>query len=111
MAKRPCLGANGQYCGRLTDRDDHRCAECASTWHRTRDVRRGTAAQRGYDAKHRAIRARLLPLAYGTPCPRCGLPMLEGQDLDLGHPEDAPLRLDRTSRADHIEHSACNRGA
>jgi hypothetical protein len=38
-------------------------------------------------------------------------PSLPGLGLDLGHPDDAPLRIDRTSRADRIEHAHCNRGA
>ena len=109
MVRRPCLGLPGRPCGQLTDRPDHRCPTCASAWHQRRDAQRGTARQRGYDARHDATRARLLPLALGKPCPRCGEPMLAGQALDLGH--SVPLRLDPTSRADRIEHADCNRGS
>lgn len=111
MAKRPCLGVNGQPCRTLTDRTDHRCPPCASEWHRQRDARRGGTTARHYGTDHQATRARLLPHAYGTPCPRCGEPMTQGQDLDTGHPDDAPLRLDPTSKANRIEHATCNRGA
>jgi hypothetical protein len=104
MVARPCLD-----CGRATSRGDHRCDGCASEWHRRRDGRRGNARARGYDHRHDATRARLLPLAYGMLCPRCGEPMLPGQDLDLGH--STSLRVDPTSRADRMEHADCNRGA
>lgn len=112
MPLRPCLGLPTQSCGRLTDRADSRCPTCASA----RERGRGNRHQRGYDASHVATRDRLLPDAIGKPCPRCGEPMipdpsLPGLGLDLGHPDDAPLRLDRTSRADRIEHAHCNRGA
>jgi len=106
--KRPCLGVNGRACGRLTDRPDHRCTNCATEWHQQRDARRGTARQRGYDTDHDAVRAALLPHAYGQPCPRCGEPMRPDQDLDLGHSVD--LRLDPHARGDRIEHASCNRG-
>lgn len=109
MPMRPCLGAAGEDCGRLTNRADSRCPTCASIHHRQRDAARGSARERGYDSQHDATRARLLPLAYGTPCPRCGAPMLAGQALDLGH--TVGLRVDPTSRGDRIEHAACNRGA
>jgi len=111
MAKRPCLGVDGAYCGRLTERGDGRCSACASAWHRQRDARRGTARQRGYDTEHDKTRRSLLPKAYGQPCPRCGELMLAGQVLDLGHPEGQGLRVDRNARAERIEHAACNRGA
>lgn len=35
--------------------------------------------------------------------------MLEGQALDWGH--SVPRSVDPTSRADRVEHSACNRSA
>lgn len=108
MVKRPCLGVGGYDCGVLTDRPDHRCPDCAGAWHQQRDAKRGGARTRGYDGAHDRTRARLLPAAYGTPCPRCGQPMLPDQPLDLGH--STPLRVDRSARADRIEHSACNRG-
>lgn len=73
------------------------------------EQQRGCRHQRGYDSTHEQTRRRLLPAAYGQPCPRCHKPMLPGQDLDLGH--SIPLRIDPTSRADRIEHASCNRGA
>jgi len=103
MALRPCLGLPGKPCGRLTQ--GSRCMECRSA----RERQRGTRHQRGYDNQHVRTREALLPGAYGRPCPRCGKPMLHGQALDLGHPDDAPLRVDPTSRANRIEHSSCNR--
>lgn len=57
-----------------------------------------------YGAHHRALRRALLPRAWGTPCPRCGKPMLYGQALDLGHNDDGP-------GWNGMEHAACNRGA
>ena len=60
-------------------------------------------------AAHNRRRAELLPLAYNTPCPRCGLLMLKGQPLDLGHSQDAALWPGRIG--DRIEHRSCNRAA
>jgi hypothetical protein len=39
----------------------------------------------GYGNKHQKLRKALLPSAYGTPCVRCGHPMLPGQELHLDH--------------------------
>lgn len=70
-----------------------------------------TTTERGLGWTHQQLRARLLPDAYGKPCPRCNLPMLHGQDLDLGH------ALDRATHGPHnpgprrIEHARCNRQA
>jgi hypothetical protein len=111
VVKRPCLGLPGEPCTRLTDRGDHRCEEHARKWYQPRnakhDANRPTARQRGYDSRHDATRRRLLPLAYGQPCPRCGEPMLRGQKLDLGHP--TARSVDSRARADRIEHARCNR--
>lgn len=61
-------------------------------------------------SEHQQIRERLLPFAYNTPCPRCGEPMLRGQDLELGHIVD--LADDPTPRpGDRIEHARCNEKA
>ena len=57
---------------------------------------------RGYGREHQQLRARLLPLAYGTDCHLCGEVMLNGQDLHLDHTED---RLGYRGMA----HAACNR--
>lgn len=82
-----------------------RCDECRHA----ADAARGSRHQRGYDNKHLKARARALPHAYGTPCPRCGEPMLEGQALDWGHSED--LAANPHARADRMEHASCNRAA
>ena len=68
-----------------------------------------SAMSEPYGARHQAIRAKLLPAAYGTLCPRCSEPMLKGQDLDLGHSED--LMFDPLAIGDRIEHATCNRSA
>jgi len=101
MPKRMCID-----CGRICTAT--RCEPCRRNKQRARDQQRGTARQRGYDTEHDRTRARLLPHAYGTACPRCGELMLHGQALDLGH--TIPLRVDPTSRGDRIEHAECNRG-
>lgn len=66
----------------------------------------GTPNPYGY--QHRQARKRLLPKAYGTPCPLCGLVMLKGQALDLDH--SLPLILGGVV-GDRITHAQCNRGA
>lgn len=85
---------------------------------------------RGYDYEHKALRkAKLAALVDGTPCRRCGHPMIHPKRcphgrcffclLELGHPEDAPASLTR-NLADHVrprhgrrelEHRYCNRAA
>ena len=109
MPLRPCLGTPGKMCRRLTSNPGSRCDGCQSAQYRAVEQRRGNRHRRGYDNAHYAMRDRLLPAAYGKPCPRCGEPMLRGQALDLGHSVD--LRVDPSSRADRIEHASCNRGA
>ena len=68
-----------------------------------------SASTAPYGAQHQATRRKLLPTAYGTPCPRCGLPMLKGQALDLGHSTD--LAMSSSAKGDRIEHADCNRRA
>jgi hypothetical protein len=41
-----------------------------------------------YQGAHRAIRRAGLPYAYGTPCCRCGKPMVWPQRLELDHNDD-----------------------
>src|SRR6266566_5595456 len=60
-----------------------------------------TTGQRGYGPEHQKLRKRLLPYAYGTPCPRCGKTMEVGQQLHLGHSDD---RRSYTG----MEHAECN---
>ncbi len=67
---------------------------------------RGDRPNRYADAQ---LRARLLPAAINTPCPRCHRLMTADQQLDLGH--TVSYALDPTSRPDRIEHSLCNRSA
>jgi hypothetical protein len=58
-----------------------------------------------YDTKswaHQQLRAKLLPYAYGRPCPRCGAVMLEGQALELDHTNDRTGYLG-------MSHRWCNR--
>jgi hypothetical protein len=57
---------------------------------------------RGYGYQYQKLRKALLPKAYGTPCVRCGQPMLEGQKLHLDHDD-----WDRT-KLRGFAHAACN---
>lgn len=66
-----------------------------------------TTTQRGLGHPHQRLRARLLPQAYGHPCPYCGRPMLEGQDLDLDHP--LPRALGGKPGEGRMAHRHCNR--
>ena len=111
MPRRPCLGFRAQTCDTLTSHPSSRCDVHRPMYEAARRPNRPSARQRGYDSEHDALRAQLLPLAIGTPCPRCGQPMLEGQELDLGHPEGAARSVAPDSRADRIEHARCNRSA
>ena len=106
MVRRPCLGYRGQTCGKLTP--GNRCPAHQRQYEQGRRPIPG-ARDRGYDAAHDATRARLLPLAYGQPCPRCSETMERGQQLDLGH--SVARSVDPTSRGDRIEHATCNRSA
>jgi hypothetical protein len=62
------------------------------------------SARGAYGGRHQATRRALLPDAYGRPCPRCGLPMLPGQALDLDHTDDRVGYLG-------CSHAKCNRAA
>jgi hypothetical protein len=70
--------------------------------------RKLTSTQRGLGWSHEQQRARLLPLAYGEDCWRCGQLMLPGQALDAGHSVDRALG---GTVADRMEHASCNRRA
>lgn len=63
----------------------------------------------GYGWAHRRLRAKLLPKAYGKPCPFCHQPMLRGQDLDLDHPIARALGGQAGPR--RMAHASCNRSA
>jgi hypothetical protein len=67
-----------------------------------------SSTARGYTSRHRATRRRLLPHAYGKPCPLCGELMLKGQALDLDH--SVPL-IEGGTKGDRITHASCNRSA
>lgn len=66
-----------------------------------------STTQRGLGWEHQRLRARLLPHAYGTPCPLCGRAMLKGQDLDLDHA--TPRALGGGLAGARIVHRHCNR--
>lgn len=67
---------------------------------------RRTTTQRGLGADHQRRRRRLLPLAYGTPCPLCGHEMRRDQELDLDH---SIPRSKGGKHGDRITHASCNR--
>lgn len=58
-----------------------------------------------YGGEHQALRRALAPYVPGSPCWRCGLPILPGQPWDLGHDDDNPA----TYRGP--EHARCSRQA
>lgn len=68
-----------------------------------------TTTQRGLGYKHQRLRERLLPHAWGTPCPLCGKLMLKGQDLDLDH--EIPRALGGKAGQGRMTHRHCNRSA
>jgi hypothetical protein len=63
---------------------------------------RAPKGERGYGYQYQKLRKALLPSAYGTPCVRCGLPMLPGQKLHLDQDD-----YDRT-KLRGFAHAACN---
>lgn len=101
-AKRRCPGTPGSPCPRLIPAGTRYCQACT----RTRDARRGTARQRGYDTAHQRERTRLAPLVAtgGYPCTRCHTTITPGTPWDLGHTDD------RTGWTGP-EHASCNRQA
>ena len=62
-----------------------------------------------YGHAHQQRRLVLLDRDLGKPCPRCGLPMLRGQEVDAGHSVD--LAFDPEAVADRLEHASCGRRA
>ena len=63
-----------------------------------------SSTKRGYGQAHKKLRAALLPTAYGTPCARCGYPMLQGQALHLDHNDTRTAYLG-------FSHADCNLSA
>jgi hypothetical protein len=61
----------------------------------------GGTTKGGWGNQHQKLRKALLPSAYGTPCVRCGLPMLPGQKLHLDHNDDRTGWLG-------FSHQSCN---
>jgi hypothetical protein len=62
-----------------------------------------SANVRGYGRAHQLVRLKALAeFVDGSPCPRCELPMHEGQRLDMDHADDRSGYLG-------LSHSWCNR--
>lgn len=107
-ARRTCVetvygeGGEAGSCPALAAPEGNRCEPHQQDYER----RRGTRQQRGYDARHERIRARLLPKAYGRLCPLCSEVMDHEQDLHLDH--SIPLWVDASSVPDRIVHATCN---
>jgi DNA-directed RNA polymerase subunit RPC12/RpoP len=101
MPKRWCSD-----CRKLFDLDSTgtlRCPDCQAKATAKRNARPSTT-RRGYGSHHRRTREQLLAQwKPGDPCARCGKPMWNRDDIDLGHTDD------RTGYRG-LEHSACNRG-
>lgn len=97
---RPCPRPG---CDEIVSGDQRYCDDHQAEY----EQRRGSPTARGYGREHKATRVRLLPAAYGTACPLCGLIMTPSQALDLDH--SVSLRRDKTSRGDRIVHASCNR--
>lgn len=75
---------------------------------RNRERARGTRQQRGYDARHDALRAQLKPIveAGGVICWRCRQPIQPGTPWDLGHDD-----YDRSITRGPEHANQCNRAA
>jgi hypothetical protein len=73
-------------CGALVPAGDGKCGPCRQAV----DQARGTPAERGYDARHRRIRAQWAPLvaAGGVICWRCNLVIPPGAPWQMGHDDD-----------------------
>lgn len=100
---RPCPGPTpAGHCphGELIPTTTQYCTACTLT----RDHTRGTRQQRGYDRTHEVERQHLLPLAYGQPCPHCGVRMWPHDALHLDHTDDRKTYIG-------IVHAACNLSA
>lgn len=66
-------------------------------------------AREGMPWEHRVERRRLLPAAFGQPCPMCNRVMHRVQRLDLDHL--IPRALGGANGPRRIVHASCNRRA
>ena len=69
----------------------------------------GATTAKGLGWAHQQERTRLLPHAYGTPCPMCTELMELGQHLDLDHP--VPRVYGGQGGTGRMVHASCNRRA
>lgn len=99
MAKRPCPKDG---CPTLINTGERYC----TPHQREADAARGTTTARGYGGTHQAERARWKATlrTREVPCARCGKPIPQGSEFDLGHTDD------RTGWIGP-EHPECNRSA
>ena len=67
------------------------CEVCGGqfTQGRGRPARRCPEHQR-YGGQHQTIRAAGIDAAFGTPCTRCGKPLMLGQEVHLDHRDSGP---------------------
>jgi hypothetical protein len=93
-------------CGRFFETRKPNQVYCVEQCRPRTHYTKRSSTERGYGAAHQKRRKQLLPLAYGTPCPICGLLMLLGQALDLDH--STPISKGGTE-GDRITHAFCNR--
>jgi hypothetical protein len=87
------------------------CDECGDSFFQYRgrpasrcDECREARPTRRYGPEHQALRTQLLDTEIGTPCARCGKPLLPSQPIDLDHTDDG-----RGYRG--LSHARCNRRA
>lgn len=99
MAKRPCPKLD---CPTLISTGERYCP----THQAEADRARGTTTTRGYGSTHQALRAKWATIiaTRTVPCARCGEPIPQGSEFDLGHTDD------RTGWIGP-EHAKCNRSA
>ena len=82
------------------------CTDCRAADRRAR----GTTTEQGYGWEHQQIKARLLRTTpRDTTCPRCPLPLFNGEPIDLDHSDT--LAANPQSQADRLCHARCNRAA
>lgn len=84
------------------------CVQCGASFRRNRVGRPAVKCETcraKYGSAYKKLRAATKEAAIGTPCRRCGLPMLNPDDMDLGHD-------DVTGEIAGWEHGrGCNRAA